>query len=102
LHLLQLVEHAEDVDGAALVDVREVEEEIEHGPAGKADEIAAEVERRERVAHAGDDLGVGDLRFSADGVEIELRELAEASQPRLVVSPDGGDLVAAEGTRQVV
>src|SRR5207237_10603535 len=97
---VELVEDAEDVDALLGRDARVLEQQVQHRPAGEADEGAADVERLETVAHAGDDLGVGDVGLGADGVEVELRELAEATLVRRVGAPPRPDLGAAEEPRQ--
>jgi hypothetical protein len=99
--LVELVEDAEDVDPLFGGDAGEREQQIEDGPAGEADQIALDAERGERVAHPGDDFGVGDLAVDADRVEVELGELAVASLVRLVGAPDRRDLVAAEGAGEL-
>src|SRR6185295_11785015 len=96
---VELVEDAENVNRLTFGNRRVREQEIEDRARREADEIAADVERRQRVAHAGDDLGVGDLAHRADGVEIELRELAEAAFVRLVRAPNRRDLITAERAR---
>ena len=58
---VEFVENAKDVSPLNVVYRGKIEEQIEHCPAGEADEIAADVERGQRVAHPGNDLGVGDL-----------------------------------------
>ena len=75
-------------------------QEIQDAPAGEADAEGTAVECVQGVAHPRDDLGVGDLGGNAHGVEVELRELAEAPRARLVRAPHRPHLIAAEGTGQ--
>ena len=100
-HLVELVEDAEDIARPLGGDAGVGEEDVQDAARGEADAERPDLERVQGVAHAGHDLGVGDLRFSADRVEVELSELAEAPLVRLVGAPDRGDLVAAEGARQL-
>ena len=77
------------------------EKQIEHRARREADEIAADVQRRQRIAHPGDDLGIGDLADGADRVEIELRELAIPSFVGFVGAPHRRNLIAPERPRQI-
>src|SRR5882672_9871349 len=97
---VELVEDAKNVDALNLIDRGKIKQQIQHRAAGETDQVASDVQLGQRVAHAGDDFRVGHFRLGADGVEIKLRELAEAALVRLVGTPDGRDLITAEGTRQ--
>ena len=100
-HLLQLVEDAEDVGPLLGGDAGVGEQHVEDAAAGEAHRVGADLQGLQGVAHAGDDLGVGDLRDHPHRVEVELGELAEAPLVRLVGAPHRRHLVAAERARQV-
>ncbi|MEZ5365515.1 MAG: hypothetical protein R2748_25090 [Bryobacterales bacterium] len=60
--LVELVEHAEDVDALFLADAGIGEQKVEDLARREAHDVAADLERFEGVAHGGHDLDVGDLR----------------------------------------
>jgi hypothetical protein len=77
------------------------EERVEHAPVGVVHLHAAQAEPEEALAHQQQDLEVGRCRLRADGVEIDLDELAVAAALGVLAAPDLGRVPALEGERKL-
>ena len=100
--LFQFVDDAKHVRGAFRRDRGVGQQQVQNAAAGKPNLVVGNAERLQAVADAADDLRVRHFRLDADGVDIELHELAKTARARFVRAPDGTDGVSAKRFRQIL
>ena len=98
---IELIKAAEDAHGLVLESAG-FQEPVEHFAVVDADCEAFDADAFQQIVDDEECFDVGGVAERADGVEVALQKFAEATAGRAFTTPDGADVIAAEGCAELL